>query len=73
MVCFGVAFVEWWRGVVCGERNDVNHFWWEVLACGIRKTNWERRAKGRVGGEARWSGRTVVVERQEGSWRFQSS
>ena len=59
---FGVA-AEW----CVGRGNDVNHFWWEVLAWGIRKTNWERRAKGRVGGEARWSGRTIVVERKEGS------
>jgi hypothetical protein len=28
VVCFGV-FLEWRRGVVCGERNDVNHFLWE--------------------------------------------
>jgi hypothetical protein len=55
MVCFGVVFGVAARSGVW-ERNDVNHFWREALAWGIRKTNWKRRAKGRVGGEARWSG-----------------
>ncbi len=34
-----------------------------ALAWEIRKTNLEWRAKDRVGGEARWSGRMGVVER----------
>ncbi len=42
--------------MVCGERNDVNHFWRKALAWGIRKTNWRRRTKGGVGGEARGRG-----------------
>ncbi len=57
---------EWGVGgcvVERNRRNDANHFWFGALALGIRKTNWERRAKGRVGGEARrrerlwWRGR----------------
>ncbi len=44
-----------------------------VLALGIRKTNWERRAKAELEERRGGVGERVVVERQEGSWRFQSS
>ncbi len=44
-----------------------------ALAWEIRKTNLDWRAKDRVGGEARWSGRTGVVERGGEQLRVSSS
>ncbi len=49
----GLGVAEW--SGVRGE-NDVNYFFGVgCWCCLIRKTNWEWRAKGGVGGGARWS------------------
>jgi hypothetical protein len=48
------------------RRNDANHFWFGALALGIRKTNWEWRAKAESEERRGGVGRTVVVERQRG-------
>ncbi len=55
-------FLEWRRGVVCGDRNDVNHFWvgaLGVLALGIKKQIENGGQRAELG--ERWSERGELV------------